>query len=71
MEPSETRSCSDWCLRRWGVPDCGAAWRSWVTTPCARWTNARAFVFEGQEHNAMDTATQQFAGVVAAFLVGT
>lgn len=29
------------------------------------------FVFEGQQHNAMDTVPQQFAGVVGTFLLNT
>jgi pimeloyl-ACP methyl ester carboxylesterase len=32
--------------------------------------NATVHVFEGQEHNAMDTVPQQFAGVVTKFLAG-
>jgi pimeloyl-ACP methyl ester carboxylesterase len=31
--------------------------------------NRRLFVFEGQQHNAMDTVPQQFADAVTAFLV--
>jgi pimeloyl-ACP methyl ester carboxylesterase len=32
--------------------------------------DSRVFVFEGQEHNAMDTVPQQFADVVSRFLQG-
>ena len=33
--------------------------------------NRSLFVFEGQEHNAMDTVPQQFAEAVGSFLLGT
>jgi pimeloyl-ACP methyl ester carboxylesterase len=33
--------------------------------------NRRLFVFEGQQHNAMDTVPQQFAVAVGSFLLGT
>jgi pimeloyl-ACP methyl ester carboxylesterase len=33
--------------------------------------NRSLFVFEGQEHNAMDTVPQQFAEVVTKFLLDT
>jgi pimeloyl-ACP methyl ester carboxylesterase len=33
--------------------------------------NRSLFVFEGEEHNAMDTVPQQFAEVVTEFLLDT
>jgi hypothetical protein len=33
--------------------------------------NRSLFVFEGEEHNAMDTVPQQFAEVVTKFLLDT
>jgi hypothetical protein len=33
--------------------------------------NRSLFVFEGQQHNAMDTVPQQFAEVVGSFLLST
>ena len=33
--------------------------------------NRRLFVFEGQQHNAMDTIPQQFAAAVVDFLAGS